>query len=57
MVGADAVDQRLIPVRLDENPGDYISDVNDAGKKEDFFDAAVIPFDGEKPDSHGCDGD
>jgi len=52
----DGLGEGLVPVWSAEDASDDVSDVEDAGDKEDFFDALVVAFNDEGPDESGADG-
>ncbi len=43
----------LFPIRLHQEAGDDVGDVEDAGEEEDLFDALVVAFDDDEPDGEG----
>src|ERR1035438_9932399 len=57
--GLHAVKGGFFPIGLDQESGDDVGDVEDAGKEEDFFDTLVVALDHQEPDREGRqrDGD
>src|ERR1035441_5330469 len=57
--GLYAVQGGFLPIGLDQNSGDDVGNVEDAGEEEDLLDAQVVAFDQQEPDRDGRqrDGD
>src|ERR1035438_8535957 len=48
--GLHAIKRGFLPIGFDQESGDDVGDVEDAGEQEDFFDALVVALDHQEPD-------
>src|ERR1035441_7728152 len=57
--GLHAIQRGFLPIGFDQESGDDVGDVEDAGEEEDLLDALVVAFDHQEPDREGGqrDGD
>src|ERR1035441_924661 len=57
--GLHAIQRSFLPIGFDQESGDDVGDVEDAGEEEDLLDALVVAFDHQEPDREGGqrDGD
>src|ERR1039458_10384453 len=51
--GLHAINGGFLPIGFDQESGDHVGDVEDAGKEEDLLDTLVVAFDHEEPDREG----